>query len=114
MDSITKSTESQTWHGPRLVLGNSEGSSSPLPEAPEVLVTSTSALRGTIGSENMEMQSYARMRENQLSDEILGLDERIAEVEDGSNSEQRCVSLCLKQLVKSKRAQLATRRQQNS
>ena len=32
------------------------------------------------------------MRENQLSDEILGLRERIAEVEDDSNSEQRCVS----------------------
>jgi len=62
----------------------------------------------------MEVQSYARMRENQLSDEILGVDECIAEVKDDSNSEQRCVSSYLKQLVKAKRAQLTTLRKQNS
>ena len=49
-----------------------------------------------------------------LSDVGTGLDERIAEVSNNSNSDQRCVSSYLKQLVKTKRQQLAALKQQNS
>ena len=62
----------------------------------------------------MDMQSYARMREDQLSEEIFGLDERIAEVSNTHNSDHRCVSSYLKQLVKSKREKLAALRYQQS
>ncbi len=58
----------------------------------------------------MDMQNFARMRENQLSEEIFGLDERIAEVAETTSSDHRCVSSYLKQLVKSKRSKLATLR----
>ena len=58
----------------------------------------------------MEMQNYARIREDQLSTEIVGLDERIAEHAEPENSDSRCVASYLKQLVKSKRSKLATLR----
>jgi hypothetical protein len=50
------------------------------------------------------------MREDQLSEEIFGLNERIAEVAETTSSDHRCVSSYLKQLVKSKRSKLATLR----
>ena len=58
----------------------------------------------------MDMQNYARMQEDQLSTEINGLDERIAEVTEPEDSDTRCVASYLKQLVKSKRNKLATLR----
>lgn len=58
----------------------------------------------------MAIQNYARLEENQLSTEIIGLDERIAEFTEPENSDARCVSSYLKQLVKSKRNKLATLR----
>lgn len=58
----------------------------------------------------MDMQNYARMKEDQLSTEITGLDERIAEFTEPENPDSRCVASYLKQLVKSKRNKLATLR----
>ncbi len=58
----------------------------------------------------MDMQNYARMKENQLSVEITGLDERIAEFMEPENPGSRCVASYLKQLLKSKRSKLATLR----
>ena len=58
----------------------------------------------------MDMQNYARIREDQLCTEITGLDERIAEYTEPENSDSRCIASYLKQLVKSKRNKLATLR----
>ena len=58
----------------------------------------------------MDMQHYARIKEDQLSTEITGLDERIAEFTEPENPDSRCVASYLKQLVKSKRNKLATLR----
>ena len=58
----------------------------------------------------MDMQNYARLKEDQLSTEIVGLDERIAEFTEPENPDTRCVASYLKQLVKSKRNKLATLR----
>ena len=58
----------------------------------------------------MDMQHYARMKEHQLSIEITGLDERIAEFTEPENPDSRCVASYLKQLLKSKRSKLATLR----
>ena len=55
----------------------------------------------------MDMQHYARMKEDQLSTEIIGLDERIAEFTEPENPDSRCVASYLKQLLKSKRSKLA-------
>ena len=60
----------------------------------------------------MNMQNYTQITEDRLSDEIHGLDQRIAETADASSSAQRCVSSYLKQLAKTKRDQLAALRYQ--
>lgn len=56
------------------------------------------------------MDMHTRLKEDQLSNEITGLDERLAEFSRPQHPENRCVASYLKQLAKSKRSKLATLR----
>ena len=56
----------------------------------------------------MEIHNYARVQEDQLVDEISGLNEKLANVTNPNNPQTRCVTSYLKQLVKRKRNRLAT------
>jgi len=58
----------------------------------------------------MTIRNYASQEENQLSTEITGLNERLAQFSQPETSDARCVSSYLKQLVKSKRDKLAALR----
>ncbi len=62
----------------------------------------------------MDMQIYSRWQEDQLREEISGLNGRIAKNADKGDPEERCVHSYLKQLVKDKRDKLATLRYQRA
>ena len=52
--------------------------------------------------------NYARLQEDQLLDEISGLDEKLANLDGPSDPDTRCVASYLRQLLKRKRNRLAT------
>lgn len=65
----------------------------------------------------MYAQTYSRLDEERLTDEISNLDSRIAETNSAADLETKCVLSYLKQLLRNKRRNLATvryQRKQNS
>ena len=87
-----------------------KGSSSPFTLDEFGVLLRSTPLFERLRRDDMDMQHYARMKEDQLSTEIIGLDERIAEFTEPENPDSRCVASYLKQLLKSKRSKLATLR----